>query len=147
NVTCLRREFAADLTSPGTVFESLVLPCHLLNWRDVFPGLEVPGTVPVMQGIDHTKSRLPGRTHNLQHMRNAVVRFGYGLDATPELPAFGNEIVIGIDHNESGNLLVINHLVSEPGFRRPRRTRGTRLGHQNLSVDEGSRKSHGGGSK
>src|SRR5689334_3925629 len=40
-------------------------------------------------------------------MGNAVVGFSNGFDARPDLAAFGNEVVIRIDHQQSGDRLVV----------------------------------------
>jgi hypothetical protein len=33
-----------------------------------------------------------------------MVRFGHGLDAVPYLAALGNKVVVGINHQQCGNL-------------------------------------------
>jgi hypothetical protein len=38
---------------------------------------------------------------NVQHVANAVVGFGYSLDARLDLAALGNEVVVGIDHHSA----------------------------------------------
>jgi hypothetical protein len=40
-------------------------------------------------------------------MRNAVLRFCDSPNAAPYLASLGNEVVIGIDHQECSNVLVI----------------------------------------
>ena len=45
---------------------------------------------------------------NLQHMADAVVGLGHGLDARPDLTAFGNEVVVGIDHQQRGDVPVVS---------------------------------------
>jgi hypothetical protein len=42
--------------------------------------------------------RLARGVEDLQHVRNAVVRFGNSFDAGPDLSALGNEVVVGIDY-------------------------------------------------
>src|SRR5215470_4951815 len=91
NLTRSRGELAANLAAPCSVFKSLRRPGSLLDGRDVLPGLVVAGTVSMMQRVEHAKSRLPRRSQNLRHMRNALVPFRNGLQATPDLPSLGNE--------------------------------------------------------
>ena len=45
---------------------------------------------------------------DLCHMRNALVAFSNTLDAIPYLAALGNEIVVRVDHNKSGDLVVVS---------------------------------------
>src|SRR5262245_35419846 len=100
-------EPGADLAAPRAVFEGLAPPCRLLNGSDVLPGLVVARPVAMVQGIEYPKLRLPCRIEDLQHVRNAIVRFGDRANAVPELAALGNEVVVGIDYQEPGDLLVV----------------------------------------
>jgi hypothetical protein len=106
----LRRKLGPDLATPCTVFERLSLPCRLLYGRNVFPGLVVAGTVTTMRRIEDPKPRLPCRMQDLQHMRNAVIRFCNHADAVPYLAAFGYEIVIGINHQKRGELSAVRQV-------------------------------------
>lgn len=93
-------ELVAELASPRAIFEGLMRPSRPLNRRDVLPGFVVTQSVAPMHGIEDPKLRLPCRVQNLQHMRNTAVRLGDSFDAGPELPAFRDEVVIWIDHQE-----------------------------------------------
>src|SRR5262249_49220573 len=109
DIARLRLEFAADLATPRAVFEDLSQPSCLLDRRNVLPGLVVAWTVSTMQRIENAKLRLPRGIQDLQHMRNAVIRFCNSPDAVPYLASLGNEIVIRIDHEKCSDLLVICH--------------------------------------
>ena len=43
-------------------------------------------------------------------MRNALIAFGNALHAIPYFAALGDEIVIRIDHDKSGDLLLIGEV-------------------------------------
>jgi hypothetical protein len=43
----------------------------------------------MMHGIENPELGLAPGMEDFQHVRNAVVRFGNGLDARPDLAAFG----------------------------------------------------------
>src|SRR5262249_11194229 len=92
NVAWLRRELGADLTAPCAVFEALVSPCRPLNRRNVFPSLVVARTVAMMHGVEDPEVGRPRGMQDLQHMRNAVIRFGNGPDAAPYIAAFRDEV-------------------------------------------------------
>src|SRR5262249_47382424 len=81
----------------------------LLDWRNVRPGLVVAWAVSVMQRIEDAKTRLPRRVEHLRHMQHTAIGFGNGLQATPELAALGDKIVIRIDHQKGGDLPVVCH--------------------------------------
>src|SRR5262249_46844397 len=98
NLAWLRLELGTDLATPSAVFEALVRPRCLLNWRNVLPVLIVARTIAMMHGIEDAKLRLACRVEDLQHVANAVVRFRNSFDMGPEFAAFGNEVVVGIDH-------------------------------------------------
>jgi hypothetical protein len=59
----------------------------------------------MMHGIEDPKLRLARGVQNFQHMGDAVVGFGNSFDARPDLAAFGNEVVIRIDHQQRGDAL------------------------------------------
>jgi hypothetical protein len=61
----------------------------------------------MMHGIEDPKLRLARRVQNFQHMRDAVVGFGNSFDARPDLAAFGNEVIVGIDHQKCGDAFVV----------------------------------------
>src|SRR5262249_35053602 len=107
DLTRLRDELGAELAAPSAIFEALPLPSCLLNWRNVFPRLIVARTVAVMHGVEDPKFRLARGIQDLQHVWNAVVRFGDGFDAWPDLAALGNEIVVWIDYQKGSDLLFI----------------------------------------
>src|SRR5512132_2365114 len=52
----------------------------------------------MMQCIEDPKLRLPRGIQDLQHMRNAVIRFCNTPNVVPYLASLGNEVVIRIDH-------------------------------------------------
>src|SRR6266446_9830375 len=103
----LRLELGTDLAAPRAVFEDLALPRCLLNGRNVLPSLVVAGTVSMMHCIEDPKLRLPRGIQDLQHMRNAVIRFCNSLNAVPYLASLGDDDVIRIDHQKRNDLLVI----------------------------------------
>jgi hypothetical protein len=49
DIAWLRLELGTELATPRAVFEGLMRPGCLLNWREVFPGLVVARTVSMMQ--------------------------------------------------------------------------------------------------
>jgi hypothetical protein len=61
----------------------------------------------MMHGIKDRKLRLARGVQNFQHVGNAVVGFGNGFDVRPDLAAFGDEVVIRIDHQQRGDALVV----------------------------------------
>src|SRR5215469_7806891 len=101
------RELIAEFAAPGAVFESPPRPRRLLSRRNVLPGLIVARTIAMVHGIKDAKLRLARGVDDLQHVRNAVVRFGYSFDAGPEFAAFGNEVVVRIHHQQRGGALVV----------------------------------------
>ena len=107
NFAWLWRKFWTDLATPRAVFEALAPPRCPLNGCNVLPGRIVAGTVPVMHGIEDPKFRFARRMQHLLHVRNAIVRFSHGFDPRPDLATLGNEVVVGVDHQESGDVLVI----------------------------------------
>src|SRR5262245_60492522 len=78
-------ELGTDLAAPGAVLEALVLPRCLLNGGNVFPSLVVSRPVSTVRHIEDAKLRLARRVQNLQHMWNAVIRFGNSANAVPYL--------------------------------------------------------------
>ena len=75
--------------------------------RNVLPRLIVARAVAMMHRIEDAELYPSRGVENLQHVGNAVVGFGDGLDARPDLAAFGNEVVVGIDHQQRGDVLVV----------------------------------------
>src|SRR6266849_11116157 len=86
NLAWLRLELGTDLATPRVVFEALMHPRCLLNGRNVLPSLVVARTVPMMQCVGDPKLRLPRRIQDLQHMRNAAIRFCNSPNAAHILP-------------------------------------------------------------
>src|SRR5215831_4345143 len=125
DVAHLRCELAADLATPGPILEGLMRPGCLLDGSDVLPGLVVALTVPMMQRIENAQPGLPRSIQDLQHVRNTIIRLCDSLQAVPELASFGNEVVVRIDHQECGDLLVIchGHANSLPFAEPPKRSR------------------------
>src|SRR6266446_310518 len=107
NLAWLRLELGTDLATPRAVFEALVLPRCLLNGRNVLPRLVVARTVSMMHYIEDPKLRFPRGIQDLQHMRNAVIRFCNSPNAAPYLASLGNVVVIGIDHQKCSDFLLI----------------------------------------
>src|SRR5262249_17974225 len=117
NVAWLRREFGADLATPGTVFEALSQPGSFLDRRNVLPGFVVAGTIAMMERIKNTQARLPGSIHDVQHVGNAVICLGDSLDAIPYFASLGNEIVVRIDDKKRGLLFfkgLLGHVARSP---------------------------------
>src|SRR5262245_2040081 len=79
----VRLELGTDLATPRAVFEALACPRCPRNGRNVLPSLVVARTVSMMQRIEDSKLRLPRRIEELQHMRNAVIRFRNSANAVP----------------------------------------------------------------
>jgi hypothetical protein len=52
----------------------------------------------MMHSIEDVKLKPARRVENLEHVVDTVVGFSDSLDARPDLAAFGNEVVVGIDH-------------------------------------------------
>jgi hypothetical protein len=63
-----------------------------------------------MQRIEDPKPRLPHCVQDLQHMRDAVIRFCNSPNAAPYFAAFGNEIVIRIDHQKRSDLSAVRQV-------------------------------------
>jgi hypothetical protein len=61
----------------------------------------------MMHGKEDPKLRVARGIQDFQHMGDAVVGLCNGFDARPDLAAFGNEVVIRINHQQSGAALVI----------------------------------------
>src|SRR5262245_25472791 len=110
NLTCLRLEFGTDLATPGTVFEAFSPPRGPLDRRNILPSLVVARSISMMHCIEDPKLRLPRGVEDLQHIRNAAIRLGDSPNAVPELAAFGDEVVIGIDHQKCSKLPVVYQL-------------------------------------
>jgi hypothetical protein len=51
------------------------------------------------------KPRIAVSVEDLQHVRNAVVRFCDAPNAVPYLASLGNEVIIAIDHGKRSDLL------------------------------------------
>src|SRR5262245_52012878 len=79
----LRLELGADLAAPRSVFEAPSRPPCPLNRRNVFPSLVVARTVSTMKCIEDPKLSLARGVQDLQHMRNAVIRFCNSPNAIP----------------------------------------------------------------
>ena len=61
----------------------------------------------MMHRIEDPELRPARGIQNFQHVDDAVVRLGNGLDARPDLAAFGNEVVVGIDDQQRGDVLAV----------------------------------------
>jgi hypothetical protein len=64
-----------------------------------------------MQRVEDPEVGPPSGVEDLSHVRNAPVGFGNAPKAIPEFSAFGDEVVVGIDHHQAGEALVICHRV------------------------------------
>ncbi len=110
NLARLGLEPGTDLATPGAVLEGLAHPCRSLDGSNILPGLVVAGTVAMMQCIEDAQLRLPRGFENLQHMRNTIIGFRDSPNAVPDLAPFGDEVVVGIEHQKAGDLLFVCHL-------------------------------------
>jgi hypothetical protein len=63
-----------------------------------------------MHRIENPDTGFSRRFKNLHHMRNTLVPFGNALYSIPYFAALGNEVVIRIDHDKPGDLLLIGEL-------------------------------------
>ncbi len=63
-----------------------------------------------MHCIENADTSVSRGFQNLHLMRNTLVAFSNTLYAIPYFPALGNEVVIGIDHNKSSDLLLVCQL-------------------------------------
>ena len=52
-----------------------------------------------MQRVEDAKPCIARGIQDLQHMRNAVIRFRNAPNAVPYFASLGNEVTIRIDHN------------------------------------------------
>jgi hypothetical protein len=83
DIARLRFELAADLASPRALSEDLTIPCGLLDWCNVLPGLVVARTVAVVHCIEDANARLPCSSHNLRHVGDTIIGLRNILDARP----------------------------------------------------------------
>src|SRR5271165_6368426 len=139
NLAWLRLELGTDFAAPRAVFEGLSLPRYLLNRRNVLPGFVVARTVSTMHRVEDAKPCVARGIQDLQHMRNAVIRFCNTPNAVPYLASIGNEVVIRIDHKKCGDLLFVLHCChgSSRTMRSPKLTGGS----TSLGLRTSSRKS------
>jgi hypothetical protein len=63
-----------------------------------------------MHCVENPDTGFSRRFKKLLHMRNTLVRFGDALYAIPDLAPLGNEIVIRIDQDKSGDLFLVSQL-------------------------------------
>ena len=61
----------------------------------------------MMHCIEDPELRLARGVEDLQHVADAVIGFGHSLDARPDLATFGNEVVVGIAHQQRGDVFVV----------------------------------------
>src|SRR5262249_2830091 len=119
DIARLRFEFAADLATPGAVFEGLMHPSRLLRRRNVLPGLVVAWAVSMMQRIENAKPRLPCSSQDLQHICNTIICLCDRPQAVPYFAFLGYEIVVRIDDEKCSDLfakLQICHVLSSSTF-------------------------------
>jgi hypothetical protein len=64
-----------------------------------------------MQRVKDADAGATRSTEDLAHVRNALVGFRNSFEALPNLAAFGNEIVVRINHHQARAVLVIDHVV------------------------------------
>ncbi len=58
-------------------------------------------------GIEDPELRLARSIQNFEHVVDAVICFGNSFDARPDLAPFGNEVVVGVDHQQRDDALVV----------------------------------------
>ena len=71
-----------------------------------------------MQCVEDLNADVSRRLEDLAHVRDAPVGFGNPLEAVPHFAAFGNEVVVRIDHNEAGAASAVFHVVDSAPERR-----------------------------
>src|ERR1700722_16246960 len=121
DIARLRFEPGPDFAAPRTVFERLPQPPCFLNGRDVLPGLVVAIAISSMHRVEHPDTSFSRCFKKPLHMRNTLIPLGDALYAIPDLAALGNEVVIRIDQDNSGDLFLISQLCHVPsGQSRPR---------------------------
>ena len=64
-----------------------------------------------MQRVENADVCLSCGIEDLTHVRNALVCFGNTLQPIPYLAALGNEIVVWINNNKTGEVLLVRHVV------------------------------------
>lgn len=64
-----------------------------------------------MQCVENAYVGLPCGIEDLTHVRNALVGFGNAPEAIPYFAALGDEIVVWINHYETGEVLFVRHVV------------------------------------
>src|SRR5262249_27752510 len=102
-----RRELGAELTAPGAIFKSLVAPRGSLNRRNVVPLFVVAGAISAVHCIQHRKLRGPPNGQGLPPVRHAIIRLRDGTNSAPDLSAFRNEVIVRINYEECGTLLLV----------------------------------------
>jgi hypothetical protein len=88
--------------------------------------------VSMMQCIEDPKLRFPRGIQDLQHMRNAVIRFCDSPNAVPYLASLGNEVVIRIDHKKCSDPHFISHFCHAPS--RAMRSAKSRIAHRSTGT-------------
>jgi hypothetical protein len=63
-----------------------------------------------MQRIEDANAGTSRCIEDLLHVRNALVGFGDVLQAIPHLAAFGDEVVVRVDHQQAGDALVVGNV-------------------------------------
>lgn len=61
----------------------------------------------MMHRIEDPKLRLPRGIQDLEHMRDAVIRFCNSPNTIPYFATLGNEVVVRINHKKCGELVVV----------------------------------------
>src|SRR5262249_41568669 len=62
----------------------------------------------MVEGVEDAETGVSRGGEDAEHIRNALIGLGNGLDAVPDLAAFGDEIVIGIDYEKRGEILFVS---------------------------------------
>jgi hypothetical protein len=62
-----------------------------------------------MHRIEDAKPRVARGIEDLQHMRDAVIRFCNAPNAVPYLASLGNEVVIGVDDQKGSDLPFVSY--------------------------------------
>jgi hypothetical protein len=72
----------------------------------------------MMQCVENAKPGTASSMQDLQHVRDAAIGFRYALQAIPEFSSFGDEVVVRINHQKSGDALVIGRIAHLASFMR-----------------------------
>src|SRR5262245_57121686 len=97
----LRRELDPKGAAPGAVGEDLRARPGFLDRGPEFPLLVVADAPAMMRREEDLNARGTSRLENLDHVRDASVRFRHFAHSRPQLSAIRDEVIVGIDHQQS----------------------------------------------